>query len=93
MVDRQFTSLQEMSIFTMILSLIFRRTHNSSSLWSFTFGAVPSAVAMVIFETPVLPQNWYEFSAVSLHCVYYGIMWPLYMYSSRYLSGNSVNTV
>ena len=57
--------------------------------WNFLSNTVLSIVVMFIVETPVLPSNWYDTIMISLHCFSYVFIWPLYLLSMKYISGNT----
>ena len=57
--------------------------------WCFLSNTVLSFVVMFIWETPVLPSNWFDTLLVSLHCLAYVFIWPLYLYTVKQISGNA----
>ena len=61
--------------------------------WCFLSNAVLSLVVMFIVETPLLPGNWYDTLLVTLHCISYLFIWPLYLFAVKYISGNTFTLV
>ena len=60
--------------------------------WDFILSSVASVV-MAIFENPVLPENWFEVTMVAGHCLAYVFLWPSCMYSSRFISANTMTII
>ena len=58
--------------------------------WGWTFGTLVSIALMFIIETPVLPSNWFDTTMVFIHSATCAFIWPLFMYGSRTISGNTV---
>ena len=61
--------------------------------WCFLQNTILSLVLMLLLETPVLPNNWYDIILIAFHCVSYLAMWPLYMFAIKYISGNTFNII
>ena len=57
--------------------------------WSSLSNTICSLVAMLIWETPVLPSNWFDTLLIALHCFAYVFVWPLHFYSLKHISGNT----
>ena len=57
--------------------------------WCYLSNTLLSAVTMLIVEGPVLPRNYYDALLVTVHSLSYAIIWPLYMLSIKYISGNT----
>ena len=57
--------------------------------WCFMSNTIISLVTMFIWETPVLPSSWFDTLLVTLHCLAYVFIWPLYFYSLRHIAGNT----
>ena len=58
--------------------------------WVSILGTTVSLILMLLVETPVLPSNWFEFTMVIIHCVTCAAIWPLVMYGSGIITGNTV---
>ena len=61
--------------------------------WCFLSNSIISMIVMSLIETLALPQNWYDISLVTLHCLAYVFLRPLYMYACITLSGNTVSVM
>ena len=57
--------------------------------WCFLSNTVLSIVVMLIWESPMLPSNWFDTLLTALHCMAYVFIWPLYLYSVKHISGNA----
>ena len=55
--------------------------------WVCFLNFVISIVLMFSFEAVVLPSNWFDVAMVIIHCIFATIMWPLYLISSKFVSG------
>ena len=55
--------------------------------WVCFVNCVISFALMLIFEIVVLPSNWFDVAMATIHCIAAATMWPLYLISSRYVSG------
>ena len=62
-------------------------------VWAYLPGAILSSILSVITEKPVLPDNYYEMFMVSGRCFCYLSIWPLTVFSARYISGNSLSVL
>ena len=58
-----------------------------------TLGTIVSSILMFIIETPVLPSNWFDLSMVIIHSVTCAVIWPLIMYGSLTITGNTVTII
>ena len=61
--------------------------------WAFLANTLLSATLMVALETPVLPSNWFDATMVTIHSVECAILWRLYIYAPRYISGNTLTLI
>ena len=61
--------------------------------WVSILGTTVSLILMLLIETPVLPSNWFEFIMVIIHCVTCAAIWPLAMYGSGIITGNTVTII
>ena len=61
--------------------------------WSFIINAFLSITLMLIFGKVTLPNNWYDVMYITLHCLFYALMWPSYMYAVKYVSGNTFSII
>ena len=61
--------------------------------WVSILGTTVSLILMLLVETPVLPSNWFEFTMVIIHSVTCAAIWPLVMYGSGIISGNTVTII
>ena len=61
-----------------------------TGFWTLVVGVILSAVAMAIFETPVLPTNWLDGLFISGHCFTYAVIFTTGVISNMYVSGNTV---
>ena len=52
-----------------------------------------SCIPMVMFETPVLPNNWPDAWYLTGHCLALVAFWPLYIYAIVLISGNAFNII
>ena len=85
-------------VLTLDIVVLKRRPYLSQHVievifWCFLLNTVFSIVLMLVFETPVLPNNWYEILLVGLHSLLYLPIWPLYMITVKYISGNTFNII
>ena len=72
----------------------FLQTSISRNLfWDFVLSTLVSLIIMWIFEKPRLPKDWLQFWFVAGHCLTYIFLWPSVIYSSRYISGTTMNIV
>ena len=62
----------------------------TATYWCYIIGTLISAVAMMIFEHLVLPENLYQVLLISGHCMGFIVQWPLYAFELKYLSGTTV---
>ena len=62
----------------------------TATYWCYFIATLISAVAMVIFEHLVLPQNWYQVLLILGHAIGFVFQWPLYSFTVKYLSGTMV---
>ena len=64
-----------------------------TGFWTLLYGSIISAVLMLIFEIPTLPQNWIDILYILVHGLSYGITWSSIIIVAFYLSGNTVNII
>ena len=65
----------------------------ATCFWGIALGIVISAIAMAIFENPVLPESWLDFGYILGHCCTFGLIWFFCLIGSSYVSGNTVNII
>ena len=58
-------------------------------MWVFIVNIIISTGLMFIFETPTLPRDWFDTLMVTIHSLSCTLLWPLYMYGTKYISGNT----
>ena len=63
------------------------------AFWSLILSTSFSAVAMVIFENPVLITTLFEASMIAAHCISYVFAWPLAVYGAAKVEGNVYNLI
>ena len=85
-------------VLTLDVVMLKRRPYLSQHIievlfWCFLLNTILSIILMLVFETPVLPNNWYEVVLIALHSLLYLPVWPLYMFTVRYISGNTFNII
>ena len=83
---------------TFTLILLKRRPYISEHMthvlfWSFATGTILSAIAMLLFESVVIPRNWPQILLIIVHCFCFIIGWPLLLYAVQRLSGNTINII
>ena len=61
-----------------------------TGFWTLIVGVIFSAVAMAIFETPVVPRNWLDGLFISGHCFTYAVIFTTGVIGNMYVSGNTV---
>ena len=61
--------------------------------WAFLTNTLLSAILMLALETPVLPNNWFDATMVTIHSVECAVLWRLYIYAPRYISGNTLTLI
>ena len=59
--------------------------------WASSTGAVLSTVVMFAMENPVLPENVQDYFLVIFHGITYIVCYPVYLYASCVLDGNTLN--
>ena len=48
---------------------------------------------MFALETPVLPSSWFDIAMVTIHSVECAVLWRLYIYAPRFISGNTLTLI
>ena len=81
-------------IATMDVIVVKKRPYLSDNVkevlfWCFFTGTVLSLIISFIWENPVLPSNWFDVILVSLHCVGYIFVYPIYLYALKHVSANT----
>ena len=61
--------------------------------WGWCIGAIISALLMASIETPVLPSNLFDVSMVTVQAVTSSAVWPLVIYGSNKVSGNTFTVI
>ena len=61
-----------------------------TGFWTLIVGVIFSAVAMAIFENPVVPRNWLDGLFISGHCFTYAVIFTTGVIGNMYVSGNTV---
>ena len=61
--------------------------------WCFFTNTFLSVIFMVIMESPVVPNNWYDGVMVAVHCLTCVAIWPLFMYAPKCISGNTITAI
>ena len=61
--------------------------------WSFLISLVVSIILMNVFETPVLPSNWFDAVLMAIHSVAAAAVYPLYIITPKYISGNTYSLI
>ena len=59
--------------------------------WIFFISTGLSVVCMLMFERPLLPENWYQFFLICIHCLAYVLIWIFMMFALAFTSANAVN--
>ena len=85
-------------VLTLNIVLLKKRPYLSEHMtevlfWCFLQNTILSLVLMLLLETPVLPNTWYDIMLIAFHCVSYLAMWSLYMFVVKYTSGNTFNII
>ena len=55
--------------------------------WIYFVNALISSLLMFIFETIVLPSNWFDAAIATIHCISAACLWPIYFTTPKYISG------
>ena len=66
---------------------------DSHLLWAFLTNTLLSAILMFALETPVLPSNSFDAAMVTIHSVECAVLWRLYIYTPKYISGNTLTLI
>ena len=61
--------------------------------WAFLTNTLLSAAFMLALETPVLPSNWFDATMVTIHSVECALLWRLYIYAPKHISGNTLTII
>ena len=61
--------------------------------WAFLTNTLLSAILMLALETPVLPSNWFDGVMVIIHSVECAVLWRLYIYAPKHISGNTLTLI
>ena len=61
--------------------------------WAFLTNTLLSATLMLALETPVLPSNWFDATMVTIHSVECAVLWHLYIYAPKHISGNTLTII
>ena len=61
--------------------------------WALIVGTSISSIPMFLTETPVLSNNWFDVGMVIIHGVTCAGIWPLHMYGSGIINGNTVTII
>ena len=61
--------------------------------WTFGVNSILSSILMLVFETPVLPMNWYDGLLAFIHGSAYGLNILVSTYALKYISGNVMNLI
>ena len=61
--------------------------------WLFFVNSLISILLTFIFETIVLPSNWFDFTMATIHCVSASVLWLLYCTTSKYISGPLIGVI
>ena len=61
--------------------------------WAFLANTLLSAALMLALETPVLPSNWFDAAMVMIHSVECAVLWRLYIYAPKHISGNTLTLI
>ena len=64
---------------------------NHVLFWQFGTGTLLSLIIVAIFEKPIALTKLIPIGLVLCHSLGYTIHWPLYLYSCRHISANTVN--
>ena len=48
---------------------------------------------MAAFETPILPRDIYSLTLVGIHSLTFLFLFPLTMYTAKYISGSTINII
>ena len=62
----------------------------TATYWCYIIGSLLSAVAMVIFEHLVFPENWLQVFLIAVHSIVFSVAFPLHCFTVKYLSGTMV---
>ena len=84
--------------FTLDILVLKKRPYLTENMvqvlfWSFAVNAAISTIIMFVFEEPVLPGTWYDFSLIMAHGLSYTFMWPVYFYSAENIEGNTYTLI
>ena len=61
--------------------------------WTFLINTLLSAALMLALESPVLPSNWFDATMVTIHSGECAVLWRLYIYAPKYISGNTLKLI
>ena len=61
--------------------------------WAFLTNTLLSAALMLALETPVLPNNWFDATMVTIYSAECAVLWRLYLYAPKYISGNTLTII
>ena len=61
--------------------------------WAFLTNTLLSASLMLALETPVLASNPFDAIMVIIHSVECAVIWRLYIYAPKYISGNTLTLI
>ena len=61
--------------------------------WAFLTHTLLSAALLFALETPVLPSSWFDATMVTIHSVECAVLWRLYIYAPRFISGNTLTLI
>ena len=61
--------------------------------WAFLTNTLLSAILIFALESPVLPSNWFDAAMVTIHSVKCAVLWRLYIYAPKYISGNTLTLI
>ena len=94
-----YTTAASIGIFLGLYVIVLKRNpyineHPLETLfWGWNFSTTVSVVLMFIFETPVLPSNWFDFAMVIIHGVTCAVIWPFVMYGSGVITVNTITII
>ena len=81
--------------FAVSIALVKRNSYINDHMLTVLFwvrqtSTVFSAILIFIFQNPVLPSNWFNTAMVTIHSLSFTGIPPVYIYTSKNVSGNIV---
>ena len=61
--------------------------------WVLLFNTLTSLLLMALLENPMLPSNWFDVTMIIVQALSSAVMWPLYMYIPKYISGSTFTLI